>query len=127
MENLATAFLGSAATNALKPALFWAEAEFSYAHYAGQVAWVADHLAKLGVQPGDRVALWLRNCPEFVGGLFGIFGADAVAVPINNFLKPQEVGYMLDDSGATVVLAERSNPALAELLAARPGLRCIEV
>jgi pimeloyl-ACP methyl ester carboxylesterase len=28
------------------------------------------------------VALWLRNCPEFVGGLFGIFGADAVAVPV---------------------------------------------
>lgn len=127
MENLATAFLGSAAVNASKPALFWAEAEFSYAHYAGQVAWVADRLTKLGVRPGDRVALWLRNCPEFVGGLFGIFGADAVAVPINNFLKPQEVGYMLDDSGATVVLAERSNPALAELLAARPGLRCIEV
>jgi long-chain acyl-CoA synthetase len=127
MENLATAFLGSAAVNASKPALFWAEAEFSYAHYAGQVAWVADRLAKLGVRPGDRVALWLRNCPEFVGGLFGIFGADGVAVPINNFLRPQEVGYMLDDSGATVVLAERSNPALAELLAARPGLRCIEV
>ena len=127
MENLASAFLHSASVNASKPALFWAEAEYSYAQYAGQVRWVAERLKGLGVKPGDRVALWLRNCPEFVGGLFGTFAADAVAVPINNFLKPQEVAYTLDDSGATVVVAERSNPALAELLAARPDVRLLAV
>jgi long-chain acyl-CoA synthetase len=127
MENLAVAFRRSATVHADKPALFWAEAEYSYSHYAGQMAWVAARLRELGVSPGDRVALWLRNCPEFAGALFGVFGADAVAVPINNFLKPLEVGYTVDDSGATVIVAERSNPALAELLASRSGLRLLPV
>jgi len=127
MDNLAAAFLSSAAANAGRPALYWAEAEFSYDQCAGQMAWVATRLRELGVQPGDRVALWLRNCPEFVGALFGTFGADAVAVPINSFLKPCEVGYAVDDSGATVLIAERSNAALVELTASRPGLKVLAI
>jgi long-chain acyl-CoA synthetase len=57
------------------------------------------------VQPGDRVAIWLKNCPEFVSVLFGILQAGAVAVPINNFLKPDEVSYILKDCGAKMLIS----------------------
>lgn len=127
MDNIAAAFLRSAAANSGRTALYWAEAEFSYDHYVAQTSWVARRLIELGVQPGDRVAIWLKNCPEFPSALFGILAADAVAVPINNFLKPAEVGYMVDDAGAMILIAEAANPALAEVTAGRANLRVLAV
>jgi long-chain acyl-CoA synthetase len=47
------------------------------------------------VKPGERVALWLRNCPHFIPALFGVLQAGAVVAPINNFLKADEVSYIL--------------------------------
>ena len=40
-------------------------------------------IEKFGVQPGDRVGLWLKNRPEFIPGLFGILNAGAVHVPVS--------------------------------------------
>lgn len=59
-----------------------------------------------GVQPGDRVALWLKNSPEFVSALFGILRVGAIAVPVNNFLKIDEVVFILRDAGATALISE---------------------
>jgi long-chain acyl-CoA synthetase len=79
------------------------------------------------VKRGDRVALWLNNCPEYAAILLGILRLGAVAVPINNFLKPAEVSHILGDSGADVLI---SSPSLAERFAAlleeRPALRIVE-
>ena len=58
------------------------------------------------MKPGDRVALWVKNCPEFVPAVFGILSAGGVVVPINNFLKPAEVSYILNDSGANVLITD---------------------
>ena len=38
-----------------------------------------------GLKAGERVGLWLRNRPECVSALFGVLGAEGVAVAINNF------------------------------------------
>ena len=59
--------------------------------------------SEFGVRRGDRVGIWLKNCPQFVPALFGILHAGAVAVPINNFLKPGEVRFILADAGINVV------------------------
>ena len=56
--------------------------------------------------PGDRVGLWMKNRPEFVPALLGILNASAVAVPINNFLKSEEVSYILADSGTDVLITD---------------------
>ena len=101
--NLATAFNASARQNADKTAIFWGEEDYSYATFASQSAWLAARLAAdFGVKPGDRVGVWLKNCPQFVPSLFGILQADAVVVPINCFLKPDEIGFILADAGIEV-------------------------
>ena len=82
--------------------------EISYAELLAQSQKVAAHLQnQFGVKPGDRVAIWLKNCPEFVAAVFGILHTGAVVVPINNFLKPAEVSYILNDGGIDVLISTR--------------------
>ena len=86
MQNLAAAFAASASVHSDKPALYWGESQFSYRHHADHAAALAQMLVtRLGVRPGDRVGIWLKNCPEFVTALFGILGAGAVVVPRTRF------------------------------------------
>ncbi|MFN3408609.1 MAG: long-chain-fatty-acid--CoA ligase [Limisphaerales bacterium] len=126
--NLASAFLESARAHAARPALFWGERTFSYAEVAELTQRLAARLTALGVQPGDRVGLWLKNCPEFVPALLGVLAADAVVVPINNFLKPAEVGYILNDAGINLLLTDADLAAqLPALQALRPGLQAWSV
>lgn len=106
-SSLSPSFLASVQRHPDKTALYWGSEKFSYAHFAKQSAWVSRELTERhGIQPGDRVGIWMQNRPEFVSALLGILGAGGVAVPINNFLKGTEVGYLLTDAGVRVVLAD---------------------
>jgi long-chain acyl-CoA synthetase len=127
--NLAAAFAQTAQNDLRKTAIYWGERHYSYEELLEQTGQVAAHLQhNLAVKPGDRVALWLKNCPEFVPMLFGILLAGGVAVPINNFLKPAEVSYILDDAGIDVLITDSAlAEALPALTASRPGLRDLQV
>ena len=93
--NLPRTFAKIAQCDPRKTALFWGGSQFAYGELWAQSIGVAGRLrAECGVRAGDRVGLWLKNCPEFVPALFGILQTGAVVVPINNFLKPPEVGFM---------------------------------
>jgi long-chain acyl-CoA synthetase len=129
MNNLANTFTENAVANADKTAIFWGDEQVTF----GQAHRLAGGLAKrlkeeFGLQPGDRVGLWLKNCPEFVFSLFGILLAEGVVVSINNFLTPDEVGYILEDSGAKVLISEASMAeGTAALQSQLDGLAVIEV
>ncbi len=127
--NLATAFARCAEKHAKKIAIFWGETEISYAALLGQSNQVAARLqTRFGVKPGDHVALWVKNCPEFVPAVFGILSAGGVVVPINNFLKPAEVSYILNDAGANVLITDPELAAHFEILkAARSSLEMMRV
>ena len=127
--NLVTAFAASVEKWPDNIALYWGESEFTYATLAAQSRAVAAELTgKLGVKPGDRVALWVKNCPEFVSSVFGILSASGVVVPINNFFKPAEVGYIVNDSGANVLITGAELAAHADTLkAARPSLKMLSI
>lgn len=76
-------------------------------------------LYALGVQNGDRVALILPNCPQFVAAMYGALRAGAVVVPVNPLCAESELRHILADSGATVaVVHDGGCPAVA---AVRPG------
>jgi long-chain acyl-CoA synthetase len=127
--NLASAFAASVEKRPDKIALYWGESAFTYANLFGKTCAVAAGLSqKFGVKPGDRVGLWVKNCPEFVPAVFGILSAGGVVVPINNFLKPAEVGYILNDGGIDVVITDAELGAhFPELAAARPQLKIFKV
>ncbi|MHC1768451.1 MAG: long-chain fatty acid--CoA ligase [Verrucomicrobiia bacterium] len=125
--NLAPAFAASSERNSSNTALFWGESEWSYATLLERSVRTGACLRDTcKVAPGARVGLWLKNCPDFVWALFGTWFADAVVVPINNFLRPCEVAYMLADAEIDVLISETAlNEGLEELVAGRPGLRVV--
>jgi long-chain acyl-CoA synthetase len=127
--NLVLALARSAQRHPAKTALFWGEHELTYASLWNSTQNFSSHLRQaMGVQPGHRVCLWLRNCPEFLTALGGILHAGAVAAPINNFLKPDEVGFILNDAGADVLITDAElSAAFPALKAARPGLKLFKV
>jgi long-chain acyl-CoA synthetase len=58
----------------------------------------------VGVQPGDRVALWMGNHPSFAAIMYGAWRVGAVAVPVHAMLTEPEVRHILGDAGAKVVV-----------------------
>ena len=59
-----------------------------------------------GVRPGDRVAISMRNLPEFVYAFWGAVVSGAVVVPLNSWWVGQELSYGLQDCGAKVVVSD---------------------
>ncbi len=107
--NLACAFVDSAARHGAKTAVFWGAEEISYHALLLRAAGVATTLVEQEkIQPGDRVALWMKNCPEFIPAWFGILLAGGVVVPVNNFLKPDEIAFILRDAAVRVVIHDES-------------------
>jgi long-chain acyl-CoA synthetase len=81
-------------------------AEWTYAQFAGEVAAWAGGLRSLGVEPGDRVVLMLRNTAEFhfvdVGAVF----CGATPISIYNSSSPEQVSYLAGHSKAKVAVVE---------------------
>ena len=78
----------------------------SYAELAARVTRASAALAALGVRPGDRVLLLMRDTPEFAAAWLGAVRAGAVAVALNNKLSEAEYRHILADSGARLALIE---------------------
>lgn len=75
----------------------------TYAELADRVSRLAGALSNaLGLRVGDRVALAMTNCPEYVETLFAIWHAGLVAVPMNAKLHAMEFDFMLENAGARV-------------------------
>jgi long-chain acyl-CoA synthetase len=122
--NLAVAFADSVQKHAGKAALFWGERVYTYDELWSHSLFIAGILShQFGVRPGDRVGLWMKNCPEYIPSLFGVLQVGAVAVPINNFLKPDEVSFILHDGGMDVIIADSElSGQFQTIKAARPGV-----
>jgi long-chain acyl-CoA synthetase len=127
--NLAGAFAESVQKHSHKIALFWGQREYSFNELWHQSAFVSDQLqGRYGVKPGDRVGLWLKNCPEFIPSLFGILRAGTVVVPINNFLKANEVNFILSDAGIDMLITDAELGTHHRALeAARPHLKLFRI
>ena len=67
---------------------------------------VANGLLALGVKPGDKVAVMLPNCPEFLYAWFGLNKIGAVEVPINVALKGAGLAYQIDQSDSVVLITD---------------------
>lgn len=78
-----------------------------YAGFRDGAAQFAGALQARGIGPGDRVAIWAKNAPDYLVALLGIWWAGAAAVPINARLHPAEVAWILGNAGASLVVTDR--------------------
>ena len=75
----------------------------SYRQFAERAARIGYSLLHdYGLEPGDRVAIIMKNRPEYLEALYGIWYAGLVAVPVNAKLHPRESAYIIGDSGASL-------------------------
>jgi len=87
-----------------RTALVFEDESWSYARLDHDCGRAARVLANLGIDRGDRVALWLPNSPAFVFAYFGALKLGAVVVAINPQLKAGETGFLLGDSTARILV-----------------------
>jgi long-chain acyl-CoA synthetase len=78
-----------------------------------------------GLAPGERVALYLQNVPQYVIGMLAAWKAGGIAVAVNPMNKVRELDQLLGDSGASVLITLESLHAAhgAEAVAKQPGVR----
>jgi len=107
-----------------KLALICDDRRLSYVQIEEQANRVANGLLALGVQRGDRVAVWLPNSVEAVVAIFAILKAGATFIVVNPTTKPGKLTYVLNNCAAIGLFAPaRSGKQVARLFDAVPSLR----
>lgn len=90
--------------------------EITYSQLDTLVNKTANALLKLGVERGDRVALYLANTPQFVISLYAILKIGAISVAINPLYKADEILFELKDAGIkTVIVMSRFYPLVKQI------------
>jgi acyl-CoA synthetase (AMP-forming)/AMP-acid ligase II len=75
-----------------------------HAEVADRAARIAGGLQRLGVKPGDSVCILMRNDIAFLEAAYVAMRLGAYAVPVNWHFKPEEIDYVLKDSGTSVLI-----------------------
>jgi fatty-acyl-CoA synthase len=94
-----------------REALVFQGRRWSFDEISAGVDRLARGLIGLGVTPGEKIALWMVNRPEFIEAMFAVMKVGAVLVPVNTRFRTDDVAYVLGQSDATaLIIAERSGP-----------------
>ncbi len=109
---IASILAESAVRHADRTAVVLGDLKLTYAQLWGHAKQYAAVLREKGVGPGDKVAILLPNTPHFPLTYFGTLALGAVAVPVHALLKSEEIQYVLEDSGAKVLVC--AAPLLGE-------------
>lgn len=109
-----------------RPAIGFFGRDFPYAELKDLSERFAGWLQKTqGLQPGDRVALYMQNCPQWIIAYYGVLKAGGVVVPINPMNRSKELTTQLVDSGASVIVCMQELAAYALEAAKDTALRAI--
>ena len=108
--------------------LVYEDERYSYEEVYQRVAAFATDLAtRYDVKKGDRVAIAMRNYPEWPIAFWATLSIGAVAVPLNAWWKGEELDYGLDDSGACVLVADEARANLVRPRLSSRSLRSVIV
>ncbi|NUU26181.1 MAG: AMP-binding protein, partial [Streptomycetaceae bacterium] len=103
-------------------ALVHEDGRITYAEQLRLVGHLARHLADdLGIRQGDRVAIAMRNHPEWPLAMWAAQVLGAIAVPLNAWWTADELRYALADSGTRVLIADGERADLLVAAAAADG------
>jgi malonyl-CoA/methylmalonyl-CoA synthetase len=124
MESILEAVYQHAQQRHDQPAIFFADQQISYSLLGLLTERFAQALTSWGLQRGDRVALFLENCPEFVTSYLGIQLAGGIVVLVNNQYRQVELSHIMND--AAVRICVTSTAGAKELLRlSLPGLQTL--
>ena len=96
-----------------KTALLFQDTRVTFAELDAGARRCAAILTGMGVQAGDRVVLLIPDCPALTQAILGIMRIGAIAIPLNPGLPDPDTRYVLDDSGAAVVVTNKDIASLA--------------
>ena len=106
--SLPEALFNSAERYAARPAQWYRRnGEYlpvTYAQLATRIRHVACGLMAAGIKPGDRIGILMENRPEWAVADYAILSVGAVTVPLYCSYRPQDMAYVLEDSGAKAVM-----------------------
>ncbi|OAT87089.1 long-chain-fatty-acid--CoA ligase [Desulfotomaculum copahuensis] len=91
--------------HAERTALIFYGKKISYGQLGGYVDRLAGALKQLGTGPGDRVALILPNCPQYVIAYYAVLQLGAVVVPVNPLSTERELTHIVRDAGVRLAIA----------------------
>jgi acyl-CoA synthetase (AMP-forming)/AMP-acid ligase II len=121
LGNFARALLEAAASLPTKTAVIESESTSAYGEHAARSRAIADALSDYGVRPDDRVAIFLPRGADAAASFFGALATGAIAVTVNETLRPRQIEHILNHSGAKqradfftyrIVLDEEKNALL---------------
>ena len=106
-----------------KPAVVYNGLSYSYSEFHDRVKRLASALMNAGVQKGDRVAYLVPNIPAMLEAKFGPLGIGAILVALNIRLSPREIAYILNHSGAKVLVFDTDfAPTVRSISGEIPGV-----
>jgi len=104
-----------------RPFLLWQQQRFSYAQfYAAADQLTAQLVRRMGIQPGDRVGIAMRNRPEWMIAFIALIQAGAIPVPLNSWGLRDELLHALEDSQPRWLICD--GPRLAQVADQLPEL-----
>jgi len=86
--------------------LIYGEEKITFGEHYAQVAALADFLLRKGIRKGDRVAIGMRNYPEWMISFWACQAIGAVVVALNAWWTEVELSYALDDSGVSALIID---------------------
>jgi long-chain acyl-CoA synthetase len=107
-----------AASQPEKPAIVWYGHAITYGALQRQIEGCAALLARRGVGKGDRVALFMQNCPQYIAAHFGIQRLGAIVCPCSPLYKAHELAYQIADLEPKAVIAADDLLPVVEAVAA---------
>ena len=97
-----------------RPAITWRGATLDYRAFDARAAAFAEWLASVGAAPGERVVLYLDNCPDLLVAMFGTYRAGSTVLPSNSRLTEQELAFLVDDGEAKVIVTDGAHADVAQ-------------
>jgi len=88
-----------------REALVFGDRRYSFSDIVRESSLASIRLHEMGIRAGDKISIWLPNCPEFLWCLLGAARIGAVAVVLNTKLRSEEIAYQIDQSDSRCVVS----------------------
>jgi long-chain acyl-CoA synthetase len=117
----------SARQNANKTFIKFEGKKLSYSEADRLVGLCAGGLRAIGLEARGRAAILMENCPEYIISYFAVLRAGGIIVPVNTFLTPDEVSYILRDSCSKILIySEGFSSHTEKIKGSVPGLTALK-